>query len=200
VSRPRPRDLPPLDRAGRLKPVGRLTLGVLAAGALAGCHLPVFPGCGPEENLPRNEIPFLYVGLAGDRPVAAVSLDQAGHSQFQGSYTVWMLSTPGSCQTIPTEDLTLLEERWQRVVEESHRTSSKLPERPYLRVAYWTEEGDHHLSPDFTFFIKPGRLDQSDELEQATAVTLEVLTRAYGDRFLRELHAAGLESLLRAPP
>jgi hypothetical protein len=182
-----------------LKPGAHLTLAILAAGALAGCHLPVSPGCSPEGSLPRNEIPFLHVGLAGDRPVAAVSLDQAGRSRFQGSSTVWMLSTPGSCQTLPAEDLALLEETWRSVAKDSSRAGSKLPERPHLRVAYWTESGDHDLTPDFTFFIQPGGSDQSAELEQAAAATLEVLMRAYGDRFLRELHAAGLENLLRAP-
>jgi hypothetical protein len=111
-----------------------------------------------------------------------------------------MLSTPGSCETIPAEDLSLLEETWRKVASDSHRAGSKPPERPYLRVAYWTKGSDHDLSSDFTFFIKPGGSDQSAELEQAATTTLEVLTRAYGDRFLRELHAAGLEDLRRAPP
>jgi hypothetical protein len=111
-----------------------------------------------------------------------------------------MLSTPGSCETIPAEDLSLLEETWRRVASDSHRAGSKLPERPHLRVAYWTESNDHDLTPDLTFFIQPGGSDQSAELEQAAAATLEVFMRAYGDRFLRELHAAGLENLLRAPP
>jgi hypothetical protein len=111
-----------------------------------------------------------------------------------------MLSTPGSCQTIPAEDLSLLDEAWRRVAEDPHRAGSRMPERPDLRVAYWTEGGDHDLTPDFTFFIQPGGSDQSDELEQAAAATLEILWRAYGDRFLRELRAAGLEDLLGAPP
>jgi len=177
-----------------------LAASVVLAGALTGCHVPVSPGCTAEENLPTNEVLFLYVGIVTDRGVASVGIDRTGRSQFRGEHTVWMLATPGSCRPIPEEDIRLLEETWEGLSEQRLPSHSKLLDRPFLRIAFATEAEPHDLSPDSAFFLKPGSTDHTPELEEAARLTLSILARVYGDRFLREIQAAGLGALASGPP
>jgi hypothetical protein len=168
----------------------------MLAGTFTGCYIPVSPGCNPEESLPRNDAVFLYVGLRSDRGVASVGIDRTGRSQFRGRYTVWMLTTPGSCRTLPEDDVRLLEETWRRLSETSRPSRAKLPEGPFLRVAYFPAGGEPDLSPERTFDLQPGRTNQPAELEEAARLTLSILARTYGDRFLQEIRAAGLEAFI----
>ena len=169
---------------------------LVLAGAVTGCFLPMSPGCTPEESLPRGDAPFLYVGLRSDRGLASVGIDRTGRSQFRGEYTVWMLATPGSCRTLPEDDVRRLEETWRRLSETSPPVAERLPERPFLRVSYYPARSAPNLSPDCTFDLRPGSTDQSAELEEAAKLTLSILTRTFGDRFVQEIRAAGLEALV----
>ena len=195
--RTRPHAKSPAHVLALMLQIGRFVLFI----ALGGCYyIPVSPGCSPEKDLPESEDLFLHVGLAGDRGGATVGIDRAGRSQFWARSTVWMLSTPGSCKSIPENDVRLLEETWRRLSEGPRSVCSQTPQPPFVRIAVFGGVTKPDLPPDRVFCLKPDSQFEEGTVEEAAALTLSVLVRTYGDRFLREIQAAGLEPLVHRLP
>ncbi len=165
----------------------------LLASVVVGCFLPVTPGCTLEDSLPGDD-GFLTVQLVGRRVASSVYIDQAGKSRFHPDATVWLLSTPGLCRTVPLQDFSRMKESWNTLQALPGERPGERPERPFLAIL-WIE-GDRTRS----FFLKPGDLHRSNQLEKTLDLTLRVVEETYGNRFVRELRAAGLESLLPEPP
>lgn len=186
--------MPPLRFPG-LSPIRLVRLVVLACvavGTLAGCAL-VKPGCSPGDSLPRQGDVFLALVLAADQRGGTILIDRAGRSHFGPEHTLSFWRTPAVCRTLSAEDLAILDEAWSDPALSSGAPASTQRARPLLVVAYYTAD----VRRDF--FIKPTSLGESPTLENAVAVTLSVVGRTYGDRFYRELRAAGLQDLLRKP-
>jgi hypothetical protein len=163
--------------------------------AIAGCFLPLYPGCGPQgEGRPGGEELLLSVVLAsevnGVRRASGVGVDQQGRSELTGEYTVWTFAPWVVCREMPEADVLQLIEVWDRVSRASSSMSSVPPPRPpYLAV--WLA-GDEARE---VFYVLPGGAGES-EVEAAARQTLRILVDLYGDRLVRELQYAGLEDLL----
>jgi hypothetical protein len=168
----------------------------LSAGTLGVCALPTAPGCRPGESLPQGE-ELLGVALVAEGLTSSIQIDRDGRSMFHPDFTVWMLSTPGACRTLPEDDVAALDAAWRAVGHAPRTRQAREPEKPFLLVIYLGagEERKFFVRPE-DGFLGPER----PTIRTATALTLKTLHRTYGDRFLRELHAAGLESLLKEPP
>lgn len=165
----------------------------LSMSTLGVCALPVAPGCQPGESLPQGD-ELLGVALVADRLASSVLIDRDGRSMFSPDFTVWMLSTPGVCRTISEDDLLALQSAWDRVDPDLLGGDPRETRKPFLRIVYVADGAPRKLS------VSPDGVGAKPDLERAVALTLALLHRTYGDRFLRELRAAGLEALLGEPP
>jgi hypothetical protein len=165
----------------------------LSMSTLGVCALPIAPGCHPGESLPQGD-QLLGVVLVADRLASSVLIDRDGRSMFSPGFTVWMLSTPGACRTIPEDDLFALQSAWESVDPDLFGGDPRETRKPFLRIVYVADGAPRKLS------VSPDGVGTTPDLERAVALTLAVLHRTYGDRFLRELRSAGLEGLLGEPP
>lgn len=188
----RPLRLPGLSPI-RLVPL--LLLVCAAAGAFTGCAL-VMPGCDPGDSLPQKAETFLHLALAADDRASTVTIDRTGRTQFIPGHTTSSLSlwrNPAFCRTISDRDLFILEQEWSKLSGSSGDPWAQRPEQPLLMVEHLAD-GEQTI-----FFIKSTKAGERPALETAAAVTLSVVGRTYGNRFLRELRAAGLQDLFHEP-
>jgi len=178
--------------------MARAEMGILASLlwvplALGVCALPFSPGCSPGESLPRQEELFLTLVLDGRNAESSVSLDRSGRSLFNPDYTEWMLSAPSVCRTIPVDDLRQIENALTSLADDPGDGWAMRPEPPVLLFGF-SPDGERRV-----FFVRPHAL-LPPEREHALRIVLTVMEQTYGDRFVRELHGAGLLPLLREPP
>lgn len=200
----------PVKTSGELRLLALLLLTLLVTGA-AGCALPIMPGCSPGDSLPGDDA-FLVVSTLATDLASSVFIDRTGRSRFSPDYTAWMLSTVAVCRAIPAEDLLALEKAWKQAARDHpgdpgcgnpewpYSSTSRVPRRgrdpgECLGVTYHVDDKQRVV-----FSVKPGEAGQRPGLENAVGLTLAVLERIYGDRFVRELRAAGLQDLLREAP
>lgn len=170
----------------RLVPMALL----VASGTVFGaCPLPVEPGCSPDQHGPDGR-PFLSLALLRvHSSVATVYVDPEGRAAFAPASTAWALRTGRVCRTIAADDLLELEAAWERAGPAPRRTRQVRSDRPALLITYTSN------APPREFVVRPDASGARAELEGAVELTLSVLESTFGERFVRELRAAGLETL-----
>ena len=170
----------------------KLSVMVLVAAGAVGCALPMRPGCTPGASLPSSDEPFLKLATVEPVLSSSVFVDRTGRSYFSPDHTAWMLSTVAVCRTIAAEDLQLIKKAWEEVAHASGNTREEIPDRPYMFLNHYTDDGRR-----VQFHVKPRGAGERPQLESALRLTMRVLEDTYGDRFVREIRAAGLQDLLR---
>lgn len=164
---------------------------------LQGCFLPRYPGCGADfENRPSGDDMVVSLVLAskeqGYNQAAGLSVDAEGHSEFVAEYTVWALSPPVLCNEIPQGEVEQIATAWDQVDAVPLEAWGERP-TPYLAVAF-RPGGDEER-----YVVMPASEEENPALLEAARLTVGVFVEAYGDRLVRELRYAGLESLLGPP-
>jgi hypothetical protein len=156
---------------------------------LGGCHLPFEPGCGLDAHGPDDRA-FLQLALLREHShIASVAIDPEGRSDFVPAATAWMLRTGRVCKTLAAGDLLDLQTAWERAGPSPWRRGSRPPDRPALLITYSLGAAPRE------FVVRSGASDTTAAIEHAVELTLAVLARTYGERFVQEIRAAGLESL-----
>lgn len=173
---------------------GLLVFAAAVGLSIAGCPLPITPGCGADQHLPSLDSLWSIALVRSHPAIANFRIDAAGRSDFVPAHTAWMLRTGRVCRSIPEKELQNLKSAWAQVGFASAPMTDRGPDRPFLWITY---------SPGGTrreFRIEPGEVDTPPPLQRAVSLTLDVLQQTYGERFSRELDAAGLASLRALPP
>ncbi len=164
--------------------------------ALGVCALPFSPGCGPDESRPGEDILVQMVlltettyGTSVVRDGASFVIDREGRSRFIGGSTVWALTPPSSCKTLPSSELQELQDAWREAIAAAGEMARTEPPPPYLVAIYYADDARKPL------FLKPGREGEAPKLRRAVRETFRILEAAYGHRVRRELRASGLAEL-----
>ena len=166
-------------------------LGLLAAIALTHCAAFTRPGCSDAMPDPGQLlVAFQAAPKRGGDGYRVLHLDRTGRSYFSPSYTRWWFTSPAECRVITPSDFAVAAEAWSAIAEPGDVVRQQ-PEGPYLLV----------FMPDKrTFLVRPAEAGKRPELDKAVAVTLNAFAQVYGERFVREIRALGLQDLRRAAP
>ena len=188
---------------GRLLPLAATLAPAMFACVFCGCFSPVFPGCGPHrENAPDGESALITVYIGSETQGVSrgsfVSVDQSGRSELVGDHTVWLFSFPVVCKTVAQRDVLRIRDAWESVARDGSVTArGKAEARPYLAISFSPGETSATEGGDaVSYVVRPNHLETGSDFENALSLTLDVLIDLYGDRLVREIRYAGLESLL----
>lgn len=166
----------------------RAVLGLVVVLALTRCAAFQRPGCNEAMPDPDQLLVAIHANLKGGSGYPMIHLDRTGRSYFSPMYTRWGFSSPAECRVIG--DLAAVATAWSDVSEPTDRMRQE-PKRPYLLV----------FMPDQRqFVIQPSEIGKRPDLDKAVAATLNAFAHVYGNRFVREIRALGMQGLRGEAP